>query len=133
MLGHDPFTPTLLQWLYCRLCEIEATRDSGVLRSQSQLFGAELEIEQISALESDLRTGFLMFCNRTPTLAAEYLRSQLQHRRRDRVAAGVLKFRGAIAQAAPAELAELTAATLIPEQPQHKRYPGCYDIKEPFD
>jgi hypothetical protein len=133
MLGRDPLTPALLQWLFRWLSEIEAARDSGAFRPHRQLFGGGLDHEQIDSLESDLRIGFLMFCNRTPTLAVEYLRSLLQHRHRNRVARGILKFRGTLAQAAPAELAELTAATLIPEQPQEVRYPGRYEIREPFD
>jgi hypothetical protein len=135
ILGRDPLTPALLQWLFRWLSEIEAAHDSGVFRAHRQLFGGELDHEQMDSLESDLRIGFLMFCNRTPALAAEYLRSLLQHRHLDRVARGILKFRGALAQAAPAELAELTLKTLIPER-QHDEdegYSPRYEIREPFD
>jgi hypothetical protein len=99
------------------------------------MFGGVLDHEQIESLESDLRIGFLMFCNRTPALAAEYLRSLHKHRRRHRNAAArsILKFRGTLAQAAPAELAELTAAILIPERRREERHPGRYEIREPFD
>ena len=96
------------------------------------MFGGGFNYEQIDSLESDLRTGFLLYCNRTPALAAEYLRSLLQHRHHDRVARGILKFSGALAQAAPAELAELTATTLIPKPPRD-RYPARYELREAFD
>ena len=110
MLGRDPITPNLLEWLYRWLVEIETASGSGAIRPY------RLNHEQIEALKSDLRTGFLTFCNRTPTRAAEYLRSLLRHRHPERIAAHILKFRGTAAQAAPAELAELTAAILIPER-----------------
>jgi hypothetical protein len=38
MLGHDPLTPALLQWLYRWLSEIEAARDSRDFRARRQMF-----------------------------------------------------------------------------------------------
>jgi len=135
MLGVHPFTPILLQWLYRWLREIEAARASGAFRPHRQLFAGVLDHEQTDSLESDLRIGFLMFCNRTPTLAADYLRSLLQHRNRNRSANSILKFRGTLAQAAPAELAELTAAILIPEKTHEEEdpYQSRFEIREPFN
>jgi hypothetical protein len=138
MLGRDPLTPVLLQWLYHWLNQVEADRDSGVFSRHRRLFAGALDREQIDSLESDLRVGFLMFCHLTPALAAEYLRSLLQHRRRDRIAAGILKFRGTLPQTAPAELAELTAAILIPEPQHDEQDHGLYSsrqdlFREPFD
>jgi hypothetical protein len=135
MLGRDPLTPAVLQWLYRWLSEIEAARDSRDFRARRQRFGGGLDHQQVESLEADLRIGFLMFCNRTPALAAEYLRSlhKRRHRHRNAAVRSILKFRGALAQAAPAELAELTAAILIPERRQEERYPGHYEIIEPFD
>ena len=132
MLGRDPLTPTLLHWLFYWLRQIETARDAGTYREHHQLFGGGLDYEELNSLEADLRTGFLLFCNRTPALAADYLRSLIQHRHHDRVGLGVLKFRGTLAQAAPAELAELTAITLIPEPSEEEEYVDRYERREPL-
>jgi hypothetical protein len=98
-----------------------SARNSKIFGEHRQLFDGRLNYEQIDSLESDLRTWFLLFCNRTPTLAVDYLRLLIQDRRYDRIARGILKFSGALAQAAPAELAELTATILIPKPPREDR------------
>jgi hypothetical protein len=133
MLGRDALTPVLLQWLYHWLGQIETARATGAFSGHRRLFAGALDPGQIESLESDLRIGFLMFCHLTPDLAGEYLQSLLQRRRRDRVAAGILKFRGTLAQAAPAALTELTAAILIPEPQQDDEYSPRYELREPFD
>lgn len=114
--GHDPLTPSLLKSFYRWLIEIEEAREAQTLRDLRQPFGGELEYEQIPVLESELRTGFLLFCHRTPDLAVQYL-GELRERDRTRDAVrSILKFHGSLAQAAPAELAELTATALIPDE-----------------
>ena len=132
MLGHDPLTPLLLERLYQWLTKIESARDADNFRDRYEPFGSELNHDQIRLLESDLRTGFLSFCNRTPALAVEYLRSLGQRRHSEEIVRGILKFRGLLAQAAPKELAELTVNALIPkyepEERHHRR-----EIREPFD
>ena len=55
------------------------------------------------------------------TLAKEYLRSLGQRRHSEDVVRSILKFRGSLAQAAPAELAELTATALIPKRRPDER------------
>jgi hypothetical protein len=97
MLGRDPLTPVLLQWLYHWLSQIEADGDSAVFSRHRRLFAGAFDHEQIDSLESDLRVGFLMFCHLTPALAAEYVRSLLRRSRRRRVAPGILKFRRSLA------------------------------------
>lgn len=132
MLGRDPLTPVLMQWLYCWLTEIEAARDAETFHDRCEPFRGEIDHDQIGSLESDLRTGFVLFCNRTPALAVEYLRSLGQRRRNEDAVRSILKFRGSLAQAAPAELMELTATALIPNQrsdERHHRRP----YEEPFD
>ncbi len=131
MFGLDPLTPALLQWLFRWLTEIEAARDADTFRDLRELFGGQLSHEQIRSLESDLRTGFLLFCNRTPLLAIEYLQSLLQRRRNGDAVRSILTFRGALAQAAPAELAELTVSALIPTHAPDDRYQGR-SLREPF-
>ena len=129
MLGRDRLTPFLLQWLHHWLTEIgDVQRSSEALRRRA-------EPRADHRAESDLRTGFLLFCNRTPALAADYLRSLGTGRHARQAARGILKFSGALAQAAPAELMEFTAMTLIPEPPPDEpEWPPSRPLfPEPFD
>jgi hypothetical protein len=131
--GVDPLTPVLLQWLYRWLTQIEAARHSGP-GAELALFGGHLGYEQLHLLESELREGFLLFCYRTPALAVEYLQAQRRHHRRGDSVSSILRFRGTLAQVAPAELAELTATSLIPEPSQDEdQHYGRYELREPFD
>lgn len=117
MGGHDPLTPLMVPSLYRWLIEIETARDGETFFDLREPFGGELDRDQIPSLESDLRTAFLSCCHRTPELAGEYLRSLSQrHHRPIDVIRSILKFRGSLAQAAPAELAEVTVTALIPDQ-----------------
>jgi hypothetical protein len=127
-LGFDPLTPSLLEWLYRWLTEIERTREAESFREP---FGGEFDRNQIDSLESDLRTGFLLFCNRTPALAAEYLRWLRQRRYGENTVRSILKFRGTLAQAAPAELADLTATALIPKRQPEEQHDRD-ELREPF-
>ena len=118
-LGKDPLTPFLVPWLYHWLTEIDAGRGTvGV--QERQPFNGELTREQIGALREELTTDFLLFCNHAPELAKAYLRALRKNPERER-ASEILKFRGALAQAAPEELAELTAETLIPKKEKNER------------
>ena len=58
-LGKDPYTPTLVAWLYRWLTNIETIRGAAAINH-----------EQGNSLRNDLRVGFLMFCSRNPPLAA---------------------------------------------------------------
>ncbi|HNP65767.1 MAG TPA: hypothetical protein PKH39_17680 [Woeseiaceae bacterium] len=130
-LGHDRMTPFLLQRLYWWLTEIESTRDAEDFNDRREPFGGELDHEQIRSLESDLRGGLLLFCNRMPALAVEYLRSLAKRRHSKDAVRSILKFRGSLAQAAPAELAELTLSALVPKrQPDDRSYRR--EFREPF-
>ena len=117
--GFDPLTPLLMQQVYRWLTEIEAAHEADPFRER---FGGEIDHDRIRSLESNLRASFLLFCNRTPEIAKEYLRSLSQRRHNEDVMRSILKFRGTLAQAAPTELAELTASALIPKpQPDDER------------
>jgi hypothetical protein len=107
LFGQDPITPDLVQRLHYWLTEIETASEGVSIGDRPRLFNDELTSKQIGKLAEDLRTGFLLFCNHTPTLAADYLRSLKKRRYSDQALRGILKFRGALAQAAPKELAEL--------------------------
>lgn len=131
-LGQDALTPRLMPEFYRWLIEIETARDAKTFFELREPFGGELDRERIASLESDLRTAFLGFCHRTPQLAVGYLRSLSQrHHSPEDVIRSILKFRGALSQAAPAELAELTATALIPHRDE-----GAEDddirIRRPF-
>ncbi len=130
-MGLDPLTPLLLQELYRWLTEIETARDAETFSDRHEPFGDELDYDRIGSLEFDLRTGFLLFCNRTPALAVEYLQSLGRRRRSEDTVRSILKFRGSLAQAAPAELAEMTANALIPKRRLERH--DFDELKEPFD
>lgn len=131
-MGFDALTPSLLQWLNRWLTEIETARDAESFRDRREPFDGEIDHDRIGSLESDLRIGFLMFCHRTPELAAAYVRSLGQRPRNENVVRSILKFRGSLAQAAPADLAQLTAAALIPKRGPDERH-HRRELREPFD
>ena len=109
-LGHDPLTPSLISWLHHWLTEVEAHR-VGNQRHRSIPFGGQLG--ELDALEINLRNGFLLFCDKTPQLAASYLRGVMALPRNEDIVSSILKCRGALAKAAPRELADLTVAALV--------------------
>lgn len=138
MLLHDQLTPLLLRWQHHWLTEIETARDADSFHKLREPFGGEIDRDRIGSLESELRTNFLLFCNRTPDLAVDYLQSLGRRRRNSEAVRSILKFRGTLAQAAPAELAELVATALIPKpQPDNRHHRHKRDeldeLDEPFD
>jgi hypothetical protein len=78
-------------------------------------------------MAEELRTGFMAFCDHTPDLAADYLKKLREHPYPRRALIGLLKFRGSLAQAAPKELAELTADYLLPKkEDEEDEYDGPF-------
>jgi hypothetical protein len=73
--GAGPYTRQVLVWLHYWLTAIENGGDSGPGNWRSVFSG--FSYEQMKALEAELRTGFLLFCNRAPDLAVQYARAQL--------------------------------------------------------
>lgn len=120
LLGLDPLTPLLLERLLTWLQAIEVARENGPLWGENAPFGNEVAHDKLRDLEEQLRTSFLLFCNKSPPLAARYLSSILQRRDKVRIAASILTFRGSAAQAAPRQLVDVTLAALIPEQTSKK-------------
>ena len=121
--GWDALTPKLVPWLHFWLSEIENSRGRTA-------FGGQIAREKINELEFTLRSGFLTFCNKTPQLAADYLRDVIARPHNERIAESILNYRGTLAQAAPAELAELTMASLIRHKAPKR---GEYDDEDrPF-
>ena len=115
-LGKDATTPYLVPWFHRWLMEIETGREGVRFEDQRRPFNGELTPEQIGKLATDLRTNFLAFSNHTPKLAADYLRSLRRRRYNDEALNGIIKFRGALAQAAPKELSELTLEYLMRQE-----------------
>ncbi len=83
-------------------------------------FNGELTSSQLASLREELTTGFLLFCNHVPHHAVEYLKALAKHPYPDQAFRALMKFRGALAQAAPKELAELTSAYLMPQRDENE-------------
>jgi hypothetical protein len=115
-IGQDPYTPLIVRQVHTWLRAIEQHEDPlhEVLRSQ-------LDDTEWAALAAELRQTFLLFCNRVPELAVEYLESFYSRPHHERSMLELLKFRGTLAQAAPTEFADLTIEALIPK-PRRSRY-----------
>jgi hypothetical protein len=126
--GHDPITPNLVAWLYAWLVELEGDGTPGASpRTYSGHFGYREE----HGLADKLRSGFLLFANKRPDLAAAYV-NRVRASRHDRgVVPSIMKFRGTLAQAAPSELSALTAENLIAERKEDDPL-GRRDREEPF-
>lgn len=112
--GRDPVTPLLLPWILRWLSAIEDAREANSNHELRAAFIGNLDGANLSDLEDSLRTTFVSFCDRTPTLAETYLDSVMRRQRNERAVKGILKYRGRLSEAAPAHLAALTVAALIP-------------------
>ena len=99
---------------------IEDARETESPRAYHAPFDGSLDGADLRNLEDNLRTGFVAFCDRTPELAASYLEAVMGRLHNERAVQAVLKSRGRLAQAAPAQLAALTAAALIPSAGHHE-------------
>ena len=128
--GHSPFTPNLLAWLHAWLVELEEDGTPGATpRTYSGRFGHR----EGRGLTDKLRTGFLMFSNKRPDLAVDYLNRVRAYDHARNVVSNIMKFRGTVAEAAPKELAALTAEGLIAEREEEE--PELYRRRgreEPF-
>lgn len=81
--------------------------------SEGPAFWAHLDRDGVQSLKSDLHDTFIMFAQTTPELAAEYLTAVGNSEHNEGIVRSIMKYRGTLAQAAPAELANLTAQALI--------------------
>lgn len=130
LLGRDRLTPTLVRWLYYWLLQIETADDAGDPSLWREPFDGQLDAHQLRPLTEELRAYFVLFCSHTPDLAVHYLQLLLPRRPDDGAVRSVLSSRGSLAQAAPAELAQLTAAALIPKESHAHRH---REFDEPFE
>lgn len=116
----------IYRWL--RLLE---PSDAIPLPAYTSSYWEHLEYEERKSLKTDLRNGFLMFCRRTPELATRYLKAVEASKHNDALVQNILRMRGTLAQAAPAALADFTAAKLIAKSSKHNRQFG-YEREDPF-
>jgi len=123
--GYGQLTPNLLAWLHAWLVELEQGRISD---SPPRNYRGNFVYGEGLGLVKRLRTGFLMFANKRPDLAADYLNRVRAYEQGGSVVSSIMKFRGTLAQAAPKELAALTAENLIARRDEG----APHDHKEPF-
>lgn len=108
-LGASNITPFTTRQIY-RWLRLAEPIDSISMRSEG--------------LRSDLRGAFVMFAQTTPELAAEYLTAVGKSEYNEDIVRSIVKMRGTLSQAAPAELAHLTAQALIARPRRRERYVG---------
>lgn len=119
MGGGDPFTPTIVRWFFYWLSEMNPSQEQNGKRRVP--FNGELSSYSISSLKEDLETNFRVLCGHVPELAVMYLRRLRENPDSERAIQNVLKFRGSLAQAAPKELAQLTADYLLAKGENRRR------------
>lgn len=125
MMSDDPLTRAILTRFKEWLIKLESAYESHSWKERHAIFGGTLSSDQLDRLEEDIRPTFLALALRVPDLAAEYLQSVRGRKNKERIYSKLLKFRGTLAQAAPAELAAMTLDALV-RPPQEKRKRGNY-------
>lgn len=111
-LGATDITPFTTRQIY-RWLRLMEPRDAMPAPSKGPVFWRHLDRDEVQSLKSDLRDTFVMFARTTPELASEYLKAVGQSEHNEDIVRSILKMRGTLAQAAPTELADLTARALI--------------------
>lgn len=126
--GQDPITPNLVAWLHAWLVELE---EDGIAGAPPRTYSGHFGYREEQGLAEKLRTGFLLFANKRPDLAANYVNRVRAYKHDRGVVSSIMKFRGTLAQAAPKELAALTTENLIAERKVDDPYRQA-DREEPF-
>ena len=122
-LGVTDITPFTTRQIY-RWLRLMEPRDDMLAANKGAVFWAHLDRAGVQSLKADLRNGFIMFARTTPELAVEYLRAVTESEHNEQIVRSILKLRGTLAQAAPAELADLTARALIARPQRRDRHYG---------
>ncbi len=107
MFFADPITPKMAVALADWLEEIEDAQPQ---------FASAFRYHDLQKLATDVRQAFLLMAARVPERAQSYLRRLLERQIPEHTIGDILKFRGSLAQAAPAELVHLTLAGPIPKE-----------------
>lgn len=128
--GHGPLTSNLLAWLHAWLVELE--EEDGTPGAPPRTYAGHFGYREERGLAEKLRTGFLMFANKRPDLAIDYVNRVRAYKHDRGVTSGIMKFRGTLAQAAPKELAALTAENLIAERKDENDPYRRRERDEPF-
>ena len=120
-LGATDITPFTTRQIY-RWLRLMEPRDAMPAPGEGTVFWTHLDRDGVQSLKSDLRDTFVMFARTTPELAAEYLKAVGQSEHNEDIVRSILKMRGTLAQAAPTELADLTARALIAKPRRRERH-----------
>ncbi|MBO6905941.1 MAG: hypothetical protein JJ865_13405, partial [Parvibaculum sp.] len=120
LLCQDDLTLQLQALQFEWLQELEVAY-GGEFNARYKVLGGKLQADASEALLSDLRLNFKFCSLRTPDLAKRYLAliDDLKHGRA--AIEALIEFRGTLAQAAPQELADMTAKALINIDPPRGR------------
>jgi hypothetical protein len=121
MFCADPLTPEMAIALADWLDEIEVACDHDWLAKDQPRFATAFRHHDLYKLADDVRHAFAFMAARVPDGAQAYLRGVSKRRNPELTIGDIMKFRGSFAQAAPAELVELTLSGLIakPEEGEH--------------
>jgi hypothetical protein len=122
-LGATDITPFTTRQIY-RWLRLMEPRDAVPASSEGSMFWEHLDRDGAQSLKSDLRDAFVMFARTTPELAAEYLTAVGKCEHNEDIVRSILRMRGTLAQAAPAELATLTAQALITKSQRREHHFG---------
>ena len=126
--GLGPFTSNLVAWLHAWLVELE---EDGTPGAPPRTYSGQFGYREERGLAEKLRTGFLMFASKRPDLAADYVNRVRAYEHDRGIVSGIMTFRGTLAQAAPKELAALTAENLIVER-EEEESDSRREREEPF-
>lgn len=122
--GADPLTPNLANTLADWLNEIEDALEYRPLDIEKPRFATEFRYGELLRLATDVRQAFLLLAVHAPKRAQEYLECVLKRRNPEQVVREIMKFRGTLAQAAPAGLVDITLAGLIPKGKSKRMHGG---------
>ncbi len=114
-----PIAPQMALAVADWLDEIEDVQDGYRLAVDKLKFARDIYYYDFVKLKAVVRQAFLLMAASVPDRAQGYLR-RLLRREGDRTIGEIMKFRGTLAQAAPAELTELTLAGLLPKGPKRR-------------
>jgi hypothetical protein len=129
-LGQGPFTSNLAAWLHAWLVELEG--ENGIPGAPPRTYSGHFGYREERGLLDKLRTGFFMFSNKVPGLAVDYLNGVRAREHAWGIVSKIMKFRGTLAQAAPKELAALTAQGLIAERNEEQVGYRPRELEQPF-
>lgn len=121
MFFADPLTPRIAEVLALWLTEVEGGWQAHPLAERQPHMAAASSYGHLAKLASSIRQAFFLMAHRAPEHAKAYLKRVMAQRDSSNTVREIMKFRGSLAQAAPAELADLTFAGLVANEPARGR------------